>query len=327
MKKDESILSPSHLAAYSDLFDRLLDCSILVDFDTNRIIDANPACERLFETSREELLKRNFLDLSDPSQSAFIEKRIRMAKRRYYPHQFESEWIVKSETRKLMQISACPLRLSNETEALQVIAKDITEQRALEKQAESYLKELQELNKKLEDLSVTDEMTKLANFRHFKNLLKQEHERAKRYGISYTIIFCDVDHFKHYNDRNGHPAGDDVLRGVAEILRKNSRTVDVAARYGGEEFVVLCPQTTHESAFSLAERIRSSIEKHPFLHAESQPLGKVSISIGLASFPFDGLNPEDVLKAADNALYYSKKNGRNQITMSDQISKDKPKAA
>ncbi len=322
--------TPAHLAAYSDLFDRLLDSALLLDFDTLQITDANPACERLFDTTREELLKLTFTDLAEVSQSDFLHKNIRMAKRRYYPHTFECEWVLPhsngSPQKALMKISACPLKLSNETEVIQIIAKDITQERELEIKAASYLKKLETLNKKLEDLSTHDEMTKLYNFRHFTFLLKQEHERAKRYGTPYSLIFCDVDHFKHYNDRNGHPAGDEVLRGVAEILKNSCRTVDFPARYGGEEFVILCPQTASENAIHLANRVRETVENHPFAEASHQPLGKLSVSIGIATFPFDGHTAEEILKAADQAVYASKKNGRNRITVTEQTNQMKKAA-
>lgn len=323
--------SPAQLAAYSDLFDRLLDSAVLLDYETLSIIDINPACERIFDKSREDLIGKEFTTFVDDSERDTILKHMRMAKRRYYPHHYESWWNLGNSKRRLMQVSACPLKLSNDTETLQVIAKDITEQRELEEKAVAYLKELESLNKKLEELSITDEMTKLSNFRHFKNLLSQEHMRASRYGIPYSIIFCDVDNFKHYNDRNGHPAGDGVLRGVANILKQGCRTVDFPARYGGEEFVMLCPQTPLDSAITLANRLRETIATYSFPHGSFQPLGMVSISIGVATFPFDGQTPEDILKAADIALYASKKNGRNRVTsfasLTDEQKQDGKKAA
>jgi diguanylate cyclase (GGDEF)-like protein/PAS domain S-box-containing protein len=318
---------PAHLAAYSDLFDRLLNSAILLDCELLSIIDVNPACERLFGHTREELLGKEFIEFVDKDQCDAVKKNMRMAKRRYYPHHFECGWNLGKDKRRLMQVAACPLQLSNETETLQVIAKDITEQRELEEKAASYLKELEALNKKLEELSITDEMTKLSNFRHFKYLLSQEHLRSSRYGTPYSIIFCDVDHFKHYNDRNGHPAGDEVLRGVANLLKQGCRAVDSPARYGGEEFVLLCPQTPLESALTLANRLRELIASYSFSHGSFQPLGKVSISIGVATFPFDGQLPEEILKAADQALYASKKNGRNKVTSFASLSADQKKEA
>ncbi len=310
---------PSKLATYSDLFDRLLDSALLLDFEFLTILDLNPSAERLFGKEQEELSGKNFLDLSDHSQNDFILKNIRIAKRRYYPHQFECTWNLLGNQTKLMKISACPLKLSNGTEMIQIIATDITQIRELELKEKTHLEELKILNQKLEDLSTHDEMTKLFNFRHFKNLIEQEHTRSSRYGAAYSIIFCDVDNFKHYNDRNGHPAGDDVLRGVAEVLRQTVRNVDFPARYGGEEFVALCPQTPSEGAFTLAQKIRENIEKRTFLHMEHQPLGKISISIGVATYPFDGSTYQEILKAADQALYHSKASGRNQVTSAQQL--------
>ncbi|MBI3534501.1 MAG: hypothetical protein HY072_03305 [Deltaproteobacteria bacterium] len=128
---------PSQLAAYSDLFDRLLDSSLLLEFETLKIIDANPAAERLFQTTA--ILQKTLLDLSDPTQKDLILKNIRMSKRRYYPHQFECPWKISETNAKLMQISACILKLSNNTEVIQIIAKDITAERELEQKSKAYL--------------------------------------------------------------------------------------------------------------------------------------------------------------------------------------------
>jgi diguanylate cyclase (GGDEF)-like protein len=213
-----------------------------------------------------------------------------------------------------MQVMAGILKLNDNTEIFQLIAKDVTREKEAENKIQNLLKELEAANLKLEALSITDEMTKMYNFRHFITQLKIEHEKAARYGFPYTIIFCDVDNFKHYNDRNGHPAGDQVLRGVASVLKATLRVSDLVARYGGEEFVALCVNTESADGQRLAERIRLAIEKHPFEHAKEQPLGCVSISIGVASFPTDGQIADEILKAADQAVYLSKKNGRNRVT-------------
>src|SRR5262249_20967390 len=134
--------------------------------------------------------------------------------------------------------------------------------------------ELQRLNQKLEAMSITDEMTGLSNFRHFKQEHQREFERCSRYTLPYSLIFCDMDHFKNYNDRNGHAAGDRLLADLARVLIDCSRKIDLAARYGGEEFVLLCPNTTPEGAWIVAERIRQSVLVHPFPYGEGQPLGK-----------------------------------------------------
>ena len=153
------------------------------------------------------------------------------------------------------------------------------------------------------------------NFRRFRDELKKEHIRASRYASTYSIVFCDVDHFKIYNDKNGHPAGDEVLRKIGAIFRDCCRNTDLPARYGGEEFAVLCPETPRNGGLTLANRIRAEVEATDFEFGAGQPLGRVTISVGVANFPEDGVSAEEMLEAADKALYLSKKNGRNRVTM------------
>src|SRR5690606_17764697 len=136
------------------------------------------------------------------------------------------------------------------------------------------------------------------NFRAFSKALELEHTRSSRYKSCYSLIFCDIDHFKKYNDQNGHPAGDALLKQFAKVLRACTRVTDVPARYGGEEFVVLCTETDIVQAQIVAERIRATTAGMKFPNAEKQPLGFLSCSIGVSSFPQDGETNADVLKKA-----------------------------
>ncbi|MBI5047702.1 MAG: sensor domain-containing diguanylate cyclase [Deltaproteobacteria bacterium] len=163
-------------------------------------------------------------------------------------------------------------------------------------------------------LAITDGMTVLYNHRYFLECLSREFERANRYKRPLSLIMIDVDFFKKYNDTHGHPKGDDVLRGVAGILKKSVRTSDIVARYGGEEFVIILPETTGEAAFTLAERLRKEVESTDFPGGETQPLGRITISLGVAA-SMEGVTkyPDDLVKNADNALYRSKEEGRNRV--------------
>ena len=219
--------------------------------------------------------------------------------------EFDANWKTSDNVTKILNFAACKLKLKNEQEVLQIIARDVTE--------------LREAQTKLKNMAVTDEMTKMANFRRFKEKLAEEHDRCARYKKEYAIVFCDVDNFKHYNDRNGHPAGDEILKEVAKVMQKCARNTDLPARYGGEEFVVLCPEVDWNNALILAERIRSMLSALDLPHSKEQPLGCVSVSIGVASFPHDGATFAEVLHAADQALYVSKKTGRNRVTPHQKI--------
>jgi diguanylate cyclase (GGDEF)-like protein/PAS domain S-box-containing protein len=285
---------PSRLAAYADLFQRMLDPTFLVDPATQVILEVNPAGEALIGEGG------SITDLVLAEGRDEFAKGLRVSMRRYHPRLFESRWQVAGRT-LIFEIVACPLHLSDGTDVLQIIARDITFRR--------------EAEEKLKILSTVDEMTGLFNFRHFKGVLAQEHARARRASHAYSVVFCDIDHFKHYNDRNGHPAGDALLEEMARILQKCTRNTDYCVRYGGEEFVVLCPETDAKQALVVAERIRSAVAKHDFAHAEAQPAGHLSFSIGVASFPEHGLTAEMVLHQADQAMYHSKTHGRDQVTV------------
>lgn len=162
-----------------------------------------------------------------------------------------------------------------------------------------------------EQLSVTDPLTGLLNRRYLQNRLAEELNRSKRHRFPMTLMMIDVDRFKSYNDTFGHPAGDEALRIVAGILKENLRGADVAARYGGEEFAVLLPQTTVEEAVQIAERIRRQIERCSFPHR------RVTASIGIASSGPDISTPDDLIWAADRALYQAKELGRNMVRVFD----------
>jgi diguanylate cyclase (GGDEF)-like protein len=173
--------------------------------------------------------------------------------------------------------------------------------------------ELAAANRRLEQLAITDGLTELHNHRYFHERLASEVERANRTHLPLSLLMIDVDHFKHYNDRNGHPAGDAVLRDVAQILREGRRMNDTVARYGGEEFAVLLPDTPRSSARSLAETLRARVEARDFQHSDLQPLGRLTVSVGVACAPDDAASAAELLQAADDALYRAKGAGRNRV--------------
>ena len=162
-------------------------------------------------------------------------------------------------------------------------------------------------------MAITDRLTGLYNFGYFLDRLKEERIRADRYHRLLSLILFDIDHFKKYNDTNGHPAGNEVLKKIAAILKEEAREVDIVARYGGEEMVVILPEASRRSAHELADRIRARIELTLFPRMETQPLKRITVSAGVATFPVDAANEDDLIKKADKSLYLAKSKGRNQV--------------
>jgi diguanylate cyclase (GGDEF)-like protein len=142
--------------------------------------------------------------------------------------------------------------------------------------------------------------------------LSEELNRSKRYDFPMSFMMIDIDDFKVYNDRSGHQAGDRALEITAQCLRSTLRKADVASRYGGEEFTILLPQTTLKEAGAIADRLRRQIMSTKFPHGDSQPLGAVTISIGLSSLSSSVDSVEAMIRAADRALYHAKSHGKNR---------------
>ncbi|MBU5612712.1 diguanylate cyclase [Geomonas azotofigens] len=192
-------------------------------------------------------------------------------------------------------------------------ARLVAQNRKLLEQLTKANRELQEANQALKEVAVRDGLTSLYNHRYFQEAFAQEVARSKRFDKRCSLIFFDVDNFKHYNDTHGHPEGDRLLKGLAQIVMSHSRACDVAARYGGEEFVLLLPETGKEGAVKAAEEMRARVAAHPFAGRESQPLGRVTVSVGVASFPEDGGEAQALLERADQYLYQAKNSGKNRV--------------
>jgi diguanylate cyclase (GGDEF)-like protein len=175
-------------------------------------------------------------------------------------------------------------------------------------------KEIASERVRLATQSSTDPMTGLFNVRRFRGQLTEEFFRARRYGRPLSLMMIDVDFFKTYNDKNGHPAGDELLKEIARILQRSVRGTDLAARYGGEEFVVLLLETGLASARVVAEKVRKIIAETPFPFREKMPEGRVSVSIGVSAYPDSGpADEQNLISIADRALYAAKAEGRNRV--------------
>lgn len=219
--------------------------------------------------------------------------------------------------RAWLSVNAVPLFHQGEPApyAVATTFTDITERRRVEQQIKDYTivlefqtRELAKANADLEARATTDGLTGLKNHRAFQERLTQEASRTARYQPTLSLLMLDVDHFKHYNDAFGHPAGDDVLRRVGRLMRETARETDLVARYGGEEFAVILPHTDRAGALVVAERLRTAIESADW------PYRPITVSIGGATLQPHLRDGAALLAEADCALYRSKTGGRNRVT-------------
>ncbi|MGD0210267.1 MAG: diguanylate cyclase, partial [Desulfomonilia bacterium] len=169
------------------------------------------------------------------------------------------------------------------------------------------LKEEAELADYYRNLSRTDELTGLYNFRHLMSVLKNEVSRHMRYNRTLSLAMIDIDDFKKYNDAKGHEEGNELLIRLAHVFKHNTRNCDILARYGGEEFIIIFPETSIEEALVVSQRICSTVES---------TLG-VSVTMGLSSLPKDSSEPHEIIRIADAAMYWGKIHGKNQIAIYD----------
>lgn len=183
--------------------------------------------------------------------------------------------------------------------------------RELEKKVKERTAELEQANRRLERLAITDELTGLFNRRHLVHKLDMESARAWRYHNHLALLMLDLDRFKEINDRYGHACGDYILKEVAQILDDNTRSSDIVARFGGEEFTIILLETDGDRAYKVAENLRRIIYEKKFEY-EGQPI-HLSVSIGLATYPDVALSPDELLRKSDQAMYQAKEAGRNKV--------------
>jgi len=211
------------------------------------------------------------------------------------------------ESKRTDEIGALAAAFDAMAERLQGYTED------LERRVAERTEALARANRELERLATTDGLTDLRNHRAFRETLDFEVERTARSAAPISLLMIDVDYFKNYNDKHGHPAGDEVLRTVARTMASALRSTDVAARYGGEEFAVLLLDTGKEAAVAVAEKVRAAVEAVPIDHEDEQPNGKLTISVGAASLPAEATSAGDLVECADLALYAAKRSGRNRV--------------
>ncbi|MBF0284903.1 MAG: diguanylate cyclase [Magnetococcales bacterium] len=260
---------------------------IVVTDAAGKVVLVNPAAERLLGKSTHRIAEEGFLNILDDPD--------------YLSTYLQQGGVDLPETlvfnNRTLNVYASTISFAGgEVIGTAALIRDVTEEKRLEEQ--------------LRQLSITDALTGLNNRRRFDELLTEEFERSKRYGLEMSLLLFDVDHFKRFNDEHGHEQGDRVLQAVGKVMRDHFRKVDAPCRYGGEEFCAIMPSTGIPGAQLTAERLRQKIE------AMVVDGLKVTISIGVAVLPHSGADtPEEMLKMSDDALYAAKRGGRNQVKM------------
>ena len=184
--------------------------------------------------------------------------------------------------------------------------------KALKKLYNEKLKEIEKMREEAVLLSYIDDMTGIYNHRFFIQQLTMEVGRQERYPVPLSLLMIDIDYFKHYNDTNGHLAGDQALKTTALLIQRGVRQTDVVARYGGEEFSAILLNANKEGAMEIAERVRRNVAETRFPNEKLQPNGDLTVSIGVSTFSPPITTLTDLLREADNALYRAKRGGRNR---------------
>jgi len=291
---------------YRRLFEAAQDGILILNAFTGAITDVNPFLINMLGYSREEFVEKKLWEVGafrdiNPSQEAFetlqVNKYLRC-----------EDLPLKAKDGHLIQVEfVSNVYMVGDEKVIQCNIRDITDR----KQAQAALIESQAL---LLEQSLRDYLTGLYNRRYMEETLERELDRATRKHLSIGIIMLDIDDFKQYNDIYGHAAGDAILQAVGSLLLRYVRSGDIACRYGGDEFILVLPDASSEVASQRAERICDDVQ---YLHVqvEGQTLMTVTLSLGVAVFPENGSTSATILKAADNALYCAKHEGRGRVVM------------
>lgn len=220
--------------------------------------------------------------------------------------------LVRAVAEPISSIRAAANRIGEGNYSTRLSSQREDEVGALSQSFDDMTEQLEKAHTKLEELSRQDGLTGSLNRREFDRVFRIEFSRAVRFGHRLSLIMIDLDHFKQVNDKYGHLAGDNVLRILTTIVEKILRDVDQFARYGGEEFCLILPEVEYQGACVLAERIRSLVEQADFGEVNGEPI-RVTISAGVADYPDHGTSEQDIINAADKALYQAKREGRNKV--------------
>jgi len=294
---------------YRQLFEAESDAVVLIENDTGRILEANSAAVALYGYTREELLSMKNTDVSaEPEETRRITITTPIVAENVVPVLLR--WHHKKNgTVFPVEITGRFFHWKGRDVHIAAI-RDITPRKEAEEKILEQQKQLEAANARLEALVVKDPLTDLFNRRAFNVRLTAEISHAIRYWCPLSLIIIDIDHFKIYNDTYGHPAGDEILALLGQLLVRHTRETDFAARYGGEEFVLILPDTGVQGAIKFAERCRMAIEQAEW------PRRNITASFGITTLEPDSPPRIELqlVTEADQALYHSKKTGRNRVT-------------
>lgn len=308
----------------------IVDAVILVMDKDGRIVLFNKAAESLTGFKFEDIEYKFPWDLFIPYEEVDRVKNVfSQLTAGNYPNKHTNYWLTKDKNKRLIDWSNTAITDKNGDIAF-IIATgiDVTEKKAAENEIKNHIINLEETvsrrtselikaNAELENLTHIDGLTNIFNRRYFDEIIEKEIERGKRSNKPLSLLMCDVDSFKNYNDTYGHVAGDNCLIKVATILNDFfSRAADFVARYGGEEFVVILPSIESKIALDLANKLIIEIQNYNLPHKSSTVSKVVTISMGLVTKqPGESINSTLLIEKADKALYQAKENGRNRVQL------------
>ncbi len=293
-KRDIEALRQSH-EAYTGLLSSSPDGFLCMDCQ-GRLLDVNQTYCDLSGFTREELLNMNVLEIESSMSPRDVERKIRHVVH-FGSSQFETRHHRKDGSEWDVEISATFHDLHGGQ--LFVFARDITERK--------------QYQKVLQHLATVDDLTGISNRRHFMDVAQREYLRAMRLHQDFSIAMLDVDRFKNINDEHGHDAGDKVLSVLASVFLQHVREIDLFARFGGDEFALLLPGANSEQALAVVERARQALLQTPLSLGEVELF--ITVSVGIASVSEEVGSLDSLIKKADDALYESKKSGRDRITI------------
>ena len=287
------------------IFDSIRDPFMIIDSDY-KIVKANQAYSDMKNVILDELIGEKCFTATRKRVSVCDDCIVAKTFRSGDPSAKEKKIAMGPGAQEWLEIYTYPI-LNQAGKVTHVIeyVRNITDRKRAEQESHRFIKEL-------ETLSSEDSLTGLQNRRMIFERIRHEIERVRRYKAELSLIFCDLDYFKEINDTYGHKAGDEVLKTVADILKREVRTSDVVGRYGGDEFLIVLPQTSLKGAQELAERIRIAVQDTKFEMPGSKSAG-TTMSIGVAFYDGTESDVDALLNRIDTALYVSKRSGKNQV--------------